>query len=119
MTLEELYTKTGSDYQEVKGRFGSDALIQRFAMKFANDTSYQNLMNALEANNLEEAFRAAHTMKGVAANLGFTALFQAAGELTESLRDQKEPVDMTLVDAVQEQYKVVIEALAEFKKQNS
>ena len=35
----------------------------------------------------KEAFRAAHTIKGVCANLGFDVLFRVSGELTELLRN--------------------------------
>ena len=40
----------------------------------------------MTARDLPAAFRAAHTLKGVAANLGFAKLAAAAGELTEILR---------------------------------
>ncbi len=53
---------------------------------FLDDDSYPKLEDALKKENVEEAFRAAHTLKGVCQNLGFTNLYQPAYELTEVLR---------------------------------
>lgn len=39
---------------------------------------------------MEDAFRAAHTIKGICQNLSLTALLKAASELTEALRNKTE-----------------------------
>ena len=41
MTLQECYAAMGGNYEEVLGRLRSDRLIQKFVMKFVNDSSYQ------------------------------------------------------------------------------
>ena len=38
--------------------------------------------------NYEDAFRGAHTLKGVCQNLSFDRLYEASNELTELLRDR-------------------------------
>ena len=86
MTIRECYEKTGSDYESILKRFGSEAMIQRFALKFLKDGSFSDLKNALEAKDGERAFRAAHTLKGVCINLGFDRLYNVSAELTEKLR---------------------------------
>ena len=40
----------------------------------------------MSAGDARRAFRAAHTLKGLAANLGLVQLWQAASALTEALR---------------------------------
>ena len=65
MTLEACYEKMEADYGDVKRRFQSDRLIQKFALKFLNDPSYGNLCQALKEERYEDAFREAHTLKGV------------------------------------------------------
>ncbi|MGN0355576.1 MAG: hypothetical protein ACI4EI_10940 [Muricoprocola sp.] len=40
MSLEECYALFGGNYEDAKNRLRSDALIQRFAVKFLSDTSY-------------------------------------------------------------------------------
>ena len=64
MTVQECYESMGSDFEGVLGRMGSEAMVKRFALKFLDDPSYGNLVKAVEEQNAEEAFRAAHTLKG-------------------------------------------------------
>lgn len=41
---------------------------------------------AMETGDVETAFRAAHTLKGICANLGFKSLFEVSYDITEALR---------------------------------
>ncbi len=87
MTLQECYAALGGDYNEAMGRLRSERLVQKFVLKFLNDGSYQLLCDSLAAGDREEAFRAAHTIKGVCANLAFNTLLDSSEALTEALRD--------------------------------
>lgn len=40
MTTKECYEKIGSNYDSVLSRFGNEALVKRFALKFLKDPSY-------------------------------------------------------------------------------
>ena len=86
MTVKECYEQMGSDYEGVLGRLGSEAIVKRFALKFLQDPSFAQLKESLAKNDGEEAFRAAHTLKGICANLGFKSLFEVSYEITEALR---------------------------------
>ena len=86
MTIQECYSAFGGDYADVKERLCSDALIRRFIGRFLSDDSYVMLCRAMEAGQCADAFRAAHTLKGVSANLSMTGLCASAGRLTELLR---------------------------------
>ena len=86
MTIENFYALTGGDYADTKLRFLTDDRILRFVGKFPSDESFSLLKSSLAENNAETAFRAAHTLKGVASNLGFTSLFKVSSEITEVLR---------------------------------
>ena len=46
MTIRECYEKTGSDYESILKRFGSEAMIQRFALKFLKDGSFSDTISA-------------------------------------------------------------------------
>lgn len=83
MTVKECYEQMGADYEGVLGRLRSEALIKKFAKKFLDDGSFQSLKDNLAAGNGEEAFRAAHTLKGVCQNLGFDNLYTVSFEITE------------------------------------
>ena len=69
--------------------WGSEAMIKRFSLKFLQDPSFNNLKENMEKNDGEEAFRAAHTLKGVCLNLGFDELYEASAEITEKLRGKE------------------------------
>ena len=88
MTMRECYEAIGGNYEAVLGRLHSEALIRRFALKFLEDQSYIQLKQALENKNYEDAFRGAHTLKGVCQNLSFDHLYEVSNELTELLRDR-------------------------------
>ena len=75
MNTKECYEYMGADYNNVMSRLGSEAMVKRFAVKFLNDTSFVNLKQALQDKDVNEAFRAAHTLKGVCLNLGFNNLY--------------------------------------------
>lgn len=58
----------------------------RMVNMLLNESSFCDLEKALEKNDLEEAFRAAHTLKGVCGNLSLTPLYEKVVEITELLR---------------------------------
>ena len=113
MTIKECYEKVGSDYDGVLKRLGSEALVKRFAVKFLNDPSFQELTDGLAAQDGEKAFRAAHTLKGVCLNLGFTELYKASVELTEVLRGRETAGSDALYAQVKEQYTTLTDAIRE------
>ncbi len=87
MSLQSCYAEFGGDYEGVVARLRSERLVQKFVLKFLNDGSYALLCQSLENKNHEEAFRAAHTLKGVSQNLNFTKLYESSSQLTDELRD--------------------------------
>lgn len=86
MDIKKFYTAIGGDYEGVISRLLKDERVEKFVLMFAGDPSYKNLTDALAAGEYKEAFRAAHTLKGICQNLGFTELYEADCEITEALR---------------------------------
>lgn len=86
MTIRECYDELGLDFDAVLSRLVNEKLVQKFALKFLDDPSFQNLKDALDSKDVETAFRAAHTLKGVCLNLGFDNLYPSSKDLTELLR---------------------------------
>ena len=80
MKLDEFFCCVGGDYGEAKARFQNDERIVRFLNMFPGDDSMQNLTNAMNAGDTTMAFRAVHTLKGVALNLGLGALAPASSD---------------------------------------
>ena len=111
MNINECYQAMGADYEEVFGRLRSERLITKFVLKFPSDPSFSQLQSTLEEKNVEEAFRAAHTLKGVAQNLGFTPLYEATATLTEVLRAGNLPEDDNMMNAVAKEYERTVAAI--------
>ena len=63
--MRECYEVIGGNYEAVLERLHSEALIRRFTLKFLEDQSYLQLKQALENKNFEDAFRGAHTERGM------------------------------------------------------
>ena len=111
LDLKECYAAFNGDYEGVLSRLRSEKMVQKFALKFLKDSSYELLVRSLEEKNYEEAFRAAHTIKGVCQNLGFSVLGDSSSRLTEALRNGWSDDAGTLVQQVKEDYAKTTEAL--------
>ena len=86
MTLQEFYDRIGGDYKATISRLPSEALIKKFVLKYPGDPSFNQLKDALAAQDWELAFRASHTLKGVAQNLGMDRLYKTAATLCDAVR---------------------------------
>lgn len=92
MSLEAFYSSVDGDYEGVKARLLTDERILKFVNLFFADPTYETLVSTLEAGDMKEAFRAAHTMKGVARDLGLTKLADPASDLADALRPNDEGI---------------------------
>ena len=122
MTLQECYVKIGGDYNDILHRFMNENMIHKFVLKFPQDNNMALFEESWAKKDYKTAFRAMHTLKGVAVNLGFTALYNVSSALTEKLRSlihgsyspcssEYDNLDGLIAD-VKKQYDIVIEAIA-------
>lgn len=116
MTIQQCYEAMGSEYGEVLQRLRSEALIRKFVLKFLSDGSYDALLSAMHSGDGKAAFLAAHTLKGVAQNLGFSALYEASAALTEALRAGQDGA--ALLPAVEAAYERTAAAIRQFRQEN-
>ena len=119
MTLKECYAAMGGDYNDVIGRLRTEKLVQKFVLKFLNDGSYNLLLQSMEEKNYEEAFRAAHTIKGVCQNLGISKLLDSSSRLCESLREGYSPEAEALFQEAKEDYASTVAVIEAFQKENA
>ena len=115
MTLKESYAALNGDYEGVMSRLPSEKFVQKFVLKFVNDGSYDLLLRSMEEENYAEAFRAAHTIKGVCQNLDFTRLYRSSSELSEALRNGFTPEAPALVERVKADYQQTVEAIRSYQ----
>lgn len=111
--------ENGADVESTIRRFmGNEAMYQKFLGRFPTDPNYENLGQQIREQDYEEAFKSAHTLKGVSANLGLTPIFTVVSELVEEIRGKKnEEVNADRVDElwqnVQEAYEKFIDLIGE------
>ena len=86
MTVRECYEELGADFEGVVSRLVTEERVRKFVTKLPKDDSFAQLGTAMEQGDARMAFMGAHTMKGIAMNLGLTGLAETAGALTEELR---------------------------------
>ena len=89
MLDREVFSEAGIDFDNGLERcLGDESLYTRLLGMFKEDNAFERLTDALSNGNVEEAFESAHALKGVAANLGMTKLFELDSELTNALRGE-------------------------------
>ena len=115
MTLEAFYNTIGSDYKAVLTRMcNSEKILDKFVRKFLNDKTSEELFSAYERGDYETAFRMAHTLKGLCANLGLDKLHASSSELTEALRNGVVADNASeLLEQVRADYDMTIGALSQ------
>lgn len=113
MNVEQCYEVMHGDYAEVIGRLRSNERVAKFLKRVPGDGSYDLLCSAINSGNAVEAFRAAHTMKGICLNLSLTALFKSSSAVTEALRDKSEIGEDVppLYEVLKKDYEMTVEAI--------
>lgn len=115
MSLKEIYEQINGDYDSVIGRLLSEDRVKKYLCKFVDYNMNRRILEALENEDFETAFRESHNLKGICANLSIVALGQSASNLTEALRNGKPEVDIKpLVDALLSDYDMTVSVLKSF-----
>lgn len=87
MNMIEKLNAFGADTAEGISRCcGSEALYLRLVKMIPEEKGFDDLKNAIKANDTDAAFAAAHTLKGVLGNLSLSPMYEIASEMTEQLR---------------------------------
>lgn len=110
---KELLEQKGFDVDGTMRRFlNNEALYLKCLKKFLDDTSFEKLKEAYQDGNCNEAFKAAHTMKGFVSNLGIDRMYQLLIPMVEKLRVQDMNIDddmKKLEILYQETYQIIDE----------
>jgi HPt (histidine-containing phosphotransfer) domain-containing protein len=82
----------------IKRVMNNAKLYVKLLTKFKNENNLNDLNSFLDAGDLEKAQNAAHTIKGIAANLSLMALFQQTLEVETQIKNKA--VDQGAVDSL-------------------
>ena len=115
MEIKELYEQLNGNYQDVMGRLMKEERVLKYLRMLPKTEDFQLLCDSVAASDWPTAFRASHSLKGMAANLGLTVLFNVSSDLCEEIRD-KDPdlgVDMNaMLEAVRAEYEKTINVIS-------
>lgn len=117
MTIEEFYEKLGGDYTKALNRLPSIQMIRKFAVKFLEDSSYENLCVQIKCGNKVQAYYAATTLKEVCGNLGFGKLWISMEKITKLLKTQSEEIPeqtFAVLEEVKKNYEETAAVIREF-----
>lgn len=113
MELKNVFEQIGGDYEGVIGRLMTEERVIKYLKKFSASQNMELITKPLSEEDYETAFREAHNLKGVCANLGITVLGASASELTEALRGGKPTVDVApLIEQVAKDFETTVAAFA-------
>lgn len=88
ITIESL-KNFGANTEEGLARcMGNEALYLKLVVVMLADKNFDKLKTAIESNNLDEAFEAAHALKGALGNLALTPMYDMVVKITEPLRNR-------------------------------
>ena len=69
---------------------GNEAFYFKLIGKVIDDKNFQVLEDAIASKDLDSAFDAAHSLKGVLGNLALTPIYEPVYEVTELLRARQD-----------------------------
>lgn len=110
--IKDFYKNISGDYEDVLLRLPTDEFILRIVKRFSTDDTYSHLMEAAKAEDIQECFKTAHKLKGIAANLAFTKLYELSSEICEQTRALTNKADESLIEHLTENYNKIIEQIA-------
>ena len=86
MTVQELYSSIGEDYEQALRVLRTEKLVDKHIRKLTKNGPIEALLAAGEGMDATQLFETAHAAKGNCGNLGLTKLYKALSEIAEEFR---------------------------------
>jgi len=100
------------DLESAMDRFlGNEDLLLRFLREFPEDENYGIFRKAMDEKRYQDAFKAAHTFKGVCGNLSLVGLFDVMSREVECLRSGDYGEAMAMYPEIMKEYDKTAEIL--------
>ena len=93
----------------------NEQFYERILSKFPMDENFILMERSINENNISQAFRHAHTLKGLAATLDLTNISDILIPMTEKLRAGESEGIQDLFDQLKVQYKLICDLITEHK----
>lgn len=107
-------TEAGIQVDSGLSRFmGIEGIFLKFLGKFLQDTNYQELVQAVKKGDTQQAFRLAHTLKGVCGNLSMEELYALISRQTEYFREGDFQKGAAMMEEISAAYEKIRKAIKE------
>lgn len=113
---KDVLEEGGINVKEAMQRFmNNEQLWIKFLKKFKADSSYENLVKAVEEKEWNKAFEAAHTLKGITGNLALSKLHDLVSRQTDYLRGEDNDFEAAvgMMPEITEVYENVLKLIEE------
>lgn len=102
----------GIDLPDAMERMDNDAaLYERLAFKYLNNTNYVDFVAAMEAKAYDDAYTAAHTLKGVSGNLSLKDLYKVSAAISDALYQGEYEAAEQMMPDLKEAHEKAVEGL--------
>lgn len=117
MNMESILKDLEVDFEEVLMRFGNNQkMLFMYLKKFQNDSTFGKLQKAMEQEDFSLIKREVHTLKGMAANFGFTQLYNRCVNMHEKLKREENETAIEEFPMIEEAYENIIASIKNIKE---
>lgn len=109
MTIREIYSEVGGDYNDFFGRIPKEDKIITFVKMYAANTDIQEMISAYRECNYRKVFEKSHNLKGMAANLSLVKMQSIISQICEAVRfgDPKEDIS-ELINQAEKDHELLV-----------
>lgn len=117
MDINEILDELKIDKKRIQQTFsGNIALYKKFLLKFADDSTFNSLCEAVQKKDSKAIEMAAHTLKGVAGNLGLDSLSNLSSDIVSSIRSGNTNEIPGIMEKIKEEYNNIVKQLKDVDK---
>ena len=86
LTIDKLKAFGANAHEGLSRCLNNEDFYLKLVNKAVSDAGFERLKTAIESGDYNEAFEAAHGLKGILGNLSLTPIYEPTAKMTELLR---------------------------------
>ena len=116
LNIRKMLDRLGAETEDTVERFMDDEeMYLGYVRNFPQEGSMAALRKAVEEKDYEQAEKSVHALKGIANNLGFLPLADAAADMLEELRDGNLEEALDAYEDLEKEYERFTKVINEWK----
>jgi HPt (histidine-containing phosphotransfer) domain-containing protein len=106
----------GIDLEDAMARMDDNIdLYKSLALRYLSNESYIDFVAAMDVKDYDSAYKAIHTLKGVAGNLSFVDLYKTASIISEQLKQGEAQDVPQMIPLLEENHNKVMDGLIKWQ----